>query len=274
MAKVIITIPLYNGEKYIYNTISSIINQTFDNWILILSDDNSNDSSLNLVEQFKDERISVLKNKFNKGMVGNWNNCLDIMKNSNMEYSLLICQDDILKSDYLEKKLNIMERNPDVVLVSNATQIVNSSHKKLFVRKNMREGKYYFQELYSKILNRGNIYGEPAVVLLRTEAIQELKGFDEKLKYTFDLDYFMRVSMKGKSYFMEDILSEFMVSGDSGTSKIIHHKQLLYLENERIAEQIYFSLDRKENFIFKINRRARYWLKYGIKKFVFKYMKS
>ena len=50
--KISVLIPVYNGEKYLANTINSVINQTYDNWELIILDDESTDNSKKIIEEY------------------------------------------------------------------------------------------------------------------------------------------------------------------------------------------------------------------------------
>ena len=56
-----IIIPVYNGEKYIAETIQSVIDQTYENWELIIVDDGSTDNTSNIVKKFNDTRIIYIK---------------------------------------------------------------------------------------------------------------------------------------------------------------------------------------------------------------------
>ena len=60
--KISIVVPVYNAEKYIKNTIDCVLNQTYDNFELILVDDGSKDGSLELIKQYEDPRIKLLVN--------------------------------------------------------------------------------------------------------------------------------------------------------------------------------------------------------------------
>lgn len=70
MPKVSIIMPCHNGEKYITDSINSVLHQTFLDWELLVIDDNSTDSSANVIEEFckKDARIKLLKNQNQTGL--------------------------------------------------------------------------------------------------------------------------------------------------------------------------------------------------------------
>ena len=67
--KISVIIPVYNVEKYIKNCLDSLINQTFDNFEIILIDDASNDNSLKMIKEYqkKDSRVIVFEQKENFG---------------------------------------------------------------------------------------------------------------------------------------------------------------------------------------------------------------
>ena len=58
-----VCIPTFNSEKYIIECLQSVLNQTYTEFEIIISDNDSSDDTLNLIESFKDERIKILKMK-------------------------------------------------------------------------------------------------------------------------------------------------------------------------------------------------------------------
>ena len=104
-----IILPTYNCEKYIEETISSIIMQSFENWKLIIVDDASNDSTLQLIEKYlNDERISLKKLKKNKGQ----GFCRNLaLRYSRSKYVAFIDGDDIWKKDKLKKQIEFMDNS-------------------------------------------------------------------------------------------------------------------------------------------------------------------
>ena len=65
---VTVFIPLYNTEKYIRESLESILNQTYSNLEILIVDDGSTDQSINIVSSFTDSRIRLIKNIENKGI--------------------------------------------------------------------------------------------------------------------------------------------------------------------------------------------------------------
>ena len=107
--KVNIILPNYNSEKFISETINSILNQTFKNWKLIIVDDNSNIKNRKLLKKYsKYSRIKIIWLKKNRGP----GYCRNIaMKNSKSDYIAFIDSDDIWYKNKLSDQLNFMLKN-------------------------------------------------------------------------------------------------------------------------------------------------------------------
>ena len=78
MKKVSILMPMYNSEKYITESINSILNQGYENIELIIVDDGSTDLSIKIVEKYSDSRIKLYKNIENKGLPYTRNKLLNL----------------------------------------------------------------------------------------------------------------------------------------------------------------------------------------------------
>ena len=96
----------YNGEKYIKEQIDSILCQLKEDDELIISDDGSKDTTLHIINSFKDNRIKIFPNKGGKGFVRNFENAI---KHSTGDYIFLCDQDDIWMSNKVEKVLKQLQ---------------------------------------------------------------------------------------------------------------------------------------------------------------------
>jgi len=114
--KISIFMPVYNGNKYLYKTIESILNQTFKYFELVCVDDSSTDNSLEILENFAklDTRIRIFQ-KPNGGIVArSWNFVLPHLKGDSITY---MSQDDLMSEDNLEKMYSRQqETDADCVL--------------------------------------------------------------------------------------------------------------------------------------------------------------
>jgi glycosyltransferase involved in cell wall biosynthesis len=108
--KISICMPVYNGSSVILETIKYILNQSFSDFELVISDDNSSDDTVEVLKSIKDSRIKVFVNPRNLGYARNLEACR--MKCLN-EIIFLMGQDDILAKDALLKTYNAF-RDPEV----------------------------------------------------------------------------------------------------------------------------------------------------------------
>ena len=98
MNKISVILPVFNGEKYIRKAIESVLNQTFTNFELIIVNDGSTDDSLNIINEFRDNRIKFI-NQVNQGPGASRNKALKIASG---EYIMFLDSDDFFTSDALE----------------------------------------------------------------------------------------------------------------------------------------------------------------------------
>ena len=111
--KVSIITPLYNAERYVSDTINSVVNQSYENWEMILVDDCSSDQSASIVEkiQEQDARIRLLKNQTNIGPGASRNKAID---QATGDIIAFLDSDDIWHPEKLSKHLGFMEDNSSV----------------------------------------------------------------------------------------------------------------------------------------------------------------
>ena len=104
MEKIDILMATYNGEKYIKQQLDSILNQTYNEFNLIISDDASLDGTISILKEYqnKDSRIKVFKQDKNLGVVENFEFLLKQVTN---EFFMLADQDDIWEKDKIEKSI-------------------------------------------------------------------------------------------------------------------------------------------------------------------------
>ena len=113
-----IIIGVYNCAATLPDAMSSIIQQTYKNWKLILCDDGSTDQTVEVAELYQSrfpDKIILLKNEKNKGLNYTLNRCL---KAATGEYIARMDGDDLCEPDRLEKEVDVLESEPDIAIVS------------------------------------------------------------------------------------------------------------------------------------------------------------
>lgn len=160
---------VYNKEKYIKQCISSVINQTFGDFEFIIADDCSTDNTLNILENFCDDRIKLIKMPENKGVSCCRNECLLRAKG---RYIFFVDGDDMLELSVLERAKNELEKNPcDILFFPYRLYIEEKKRLKRFNSKRslkalrlydkpidvQKEGRVFFDlnyEIWNKIFDR------------------------------------------------------------------------------------------------------------------------
>jgi glycosyltransferase involved in cell wall biosynthesis len=115
--KISVILPLYNAEKYIVSAINSILNQTFNNFELLVIDDGSTDHSLQIARSVVDPRIKIFENPKNLGLSDTLNRGFKI---SSGEYIARMDQDDLAAPERLEKQLQFLKNNSNIDLIGTA----------------------------------------------------------------------------------------------------------------------------------------------------------
>ncbi|EOI3667634.1 glycosyltransferase family 2 protein, partial [Campylobacter coli] len=112
---VTVIMPAFNRENYISFAIESILNQDYLNFEFIIIDDCSTDATYNIIQEYakRDQRIIVLRNKKNKGIVYSLNRCLE---RSRGKYIARMDDDDISLPERIEKQVNVMEKDISIVV--------------------------------------------------------------------------------------------------------------------------------------------------------------
>jgi len=134
MKKIDITVlmPVYNGDKYLKKAIDSILEQSFKNFELLLINDGSTDNSQTIIDSYSDNRIKVVLNEKNIGLINTLNKGLKLSKG---KYVCRFDCDDISMPDRLMEQFLFLERNPSHVLVGSNVEIINECSKRVKLKK-------------------------------------------------------------------------------------------------------------------------------------------
>jgi len=124
--------PSYNSEKYISETIESVLAQTYKNWEMIIVDDVSSDDSLQIIEQYtqKDSRIKVIRSKQNMGPAHARNRAI---KEAKGRYIAFLDSDDVWFPKKLEKQIQFLTEN-NLVITYSAYETMDENSKYINTR--------------------------------------------------------------------------------------------------------------------------------------------
>ncbi len=181
---------VYNGETYLAEAIESVINQTFQNWELIIINDCSTDTTAEILADFslRDKRIKVYTNEVNLKLPSSLNKAISL---SCGKYIARMDADDICLPDRLEKQYKFMEERSDVAL---------SSCRFLTVKNGVYAsggagGRCDFGALKAMLLVANPIL-HPGVIA-KSEIMKKL-NYDTTLTCTEDLELWTRMVMSNQ----------------------------------------------------------------------------
>ncbi len=185
-----IVMPLYNKERWVADTIQSILSQTFQDFELIIVDDGSTDNSIEAVKSFKDDRIRVINQK-NSGVSRARNRGISESKG---KFIAFIDADDIWRGKHLEYLIEAFERYTNTIYTANTIELVREEVTKVSSDLDDIDFKEY-NYIESISNNQFNIH--IGSVLFRRDILIKLNGFYEDMSIGEDVNLLLRTSCEG-----------------------------------------------------------------------------
>lgn len=125
MTKVSVLIITYNQENYIQDCINSVLNQSLQDFEIIINDDCSTDNTVNKIKEIQDNRIKLINPKYNQGINAAINNAFNC---ANGEYIVLLGGDDMLKQNHLQKMIETLENNSEIDTVYCNVSVIDENN--------------------------------------------------------------------------------------------------------------------------------------------------
>lgn len=180
---------VYNGMPYLKDAVESILNQTLRDIELVVVDDGSTDNSLSYVSSLNDSRIKVIQGgRLGRGRALNLG-----LKNCTGKYVAINDADDVSHLERLEKQYTFLEENRDYVLIGSLSYFQDHGTGKRVLHKE--------RPLNYESIKMALTKGQPiqhVTVLMRQEALTAIGGYNERIKFLFDRDLFVRLGKLGK----------------------------------------------------------------------------
>jgi glycosyltransferase involved in cell wall biosynthesis len=243
-----IIIPTYNRPAYLKAAISSVLQQTYQNIEVIVSDDFSNDNPQTIIDDFNDPRLRLRRNETNLG-VGL--NVTAAFKEAKGKYVAALNDDDRWQKDFLEKLVPHLESNPDVVLafcdyyIIDVNGEVNQKLTEEQTRREKRQGLAagIYQPFYRLGLIDKSVFSASAAVI-RKSSVEWDKLYEAGVFWDYYMTYLSCRSGQGAYYHPEKLAfyrihpqSENMISGNKNAqAKIRKGKAAIFCCQTFIAD--------------------------------------
>lgn len=224
-----VIMPLYNASEFLFEAIRSVINQTYENWELIIVDDGSTDGSLALAQTYASDKISVYTQP-NSGACVARNKALSLAKG---EFVKFLDADDVLLCDCLEKQVyQIQQLATHQIPFGDYNFIDEKSHLVFEYTFDLLEELYanqpYFFSKHWEIITSSPLH--------RKELLISIDGFDETLPRGQESDLHLRLALSDvefiyfptRTYCYRSHQSASRIS--TGTKKNKTYQEQLYFE--------------------------------------------
>jgi len=215
--KVSVCIPVYNREDFIADAIESVLQQTFTNFELIVTDNCSTDNTPQIVQSYaqQDRRIIYYRNEHDLGICSSMNRAILLSRG---EYIKFLFSDDKLAPECLDIFVDKMDKHQDVSLITSFTQCIGNSDairdQSYFPGTGKLDGKTYQKDL----LINGNWPGSPSSVMFRRKDLHVGLVNHMWRYWVGDLDLWMRLLGIGDAYVVPHILSYLRIHGKQESS--------------------------------------------------------
>ena len=243
-----VIIPVYNHEKYISEAIESVLNQTFKDIELIIIDDASNDSSKEIIQLFEKKSVKIKSffHKKNMGIAKTVNECIEIARG---KYISHFSSDDVWFKEKLEKQLEILRKDEDLIIWSEGL-IINTHGNptgELFTQKHDAIKRKKSGNIFEELLKGNYICGQS--LIYKKENFKDVR-LDDKLKYLNDYKFMVDLAKKHEFYFISEPLVMYRIHGENS---ILLDKKGWQNDNIKIKE--YFLREYDDEISNKIKNK-------------------
>lgn len=228
MPKISVIMPAYNAEKYIGEAIDSILSQTFEDFEFIILNDCSKDRTEEIILSYGDPRIVYLKNEQNLGVAATLNKGL---ANAKGEYIARMDADDISLPERFEKQVTYLDANDDIAVLGTNLECFNeygtiSTGWSVSEPEQMKVDMFFSCGL-----------AHPSV-MMRTDVIRSLGGYDLAFNGLEDYELWCRVLENHKITTLPDILLRYRIHGSQVTQNPSprHREQMRALKTRQIRQ--------------------------------------
>lgn len=190
-----VAIPTYNGAAYVAETVSSILRQEAVAFDLIVSDDHSEDDTLEVVRAAAGDRAQIHTHAERLGLAGNWNRCAALCRTP---FLTIFHQDDVMKPGHLQAHSAALKNDDRIGLVASAAEVIDE--RGASVPPTVVEpgglgpmNRVFEPGTLAAVMTLGNPLRCSAVTM-RLAAFADVGGFDAPYRYVLDWDFWLRVS--------------------------------------------------------------------------------
>jgi len=194
-----IILPVYNRQAFIGRAIDSVLNQTYNNWELLIADDASGAETQSFLRQYEEiPQVKLCVNTVNHGLFCNINKTIKTAKG---QYILILCSDDFLKPLCLETLVALQSQYQEARLIISSFDAVNENGETMpsasdfyYDQFAKDTGLWFPKQLVPILLQYGSINGNITGMWFSKEVFEEIGGFRDDWTHAADWEWVYRVS--------------------------------------------------------------------------------
>jgi glycosyltransferase involved in cell wall biosynthesis len=229
-----VVVPAFNNAEHIEEAVESVLAQTFEDFELLISDHSSTDGTWERLQRFRsDVRVRLQRIPRGGGAPQNWNFVTSLASG---EMVKLLCGDDLLAPDCLALEVEAIDgAGEGVVMTAARRDIVDTMGRIVLSGRGLRglDGRIAGAEAIRSSMRAGtNIFGEPCCVLMRTEALAAVGGWDGSRGYVIDWATYVRVLHRGDLVAIPKSVAAFRMSRNQW-SRVLRSEQTAQVEQLR-----------------------------------------
>lgn len=241
-AKVSVCMASYNHAPFIRAAVESVLNQTVNDWELVITDDGSSDGTIEALDGICDERIRIERFPENRSACVALNHCI---RRARGQYIAVLNSDDAWRPEKLARQLTVMEEQSQTAAVFTLVEVMNERGSPL-------EQQHFYETVFNKsnrdrhawlrrLVLGGNCLCHPSV-LVRTEVYRDLGLYDECMAQLPDLDMWIRICLRHDIWIIQEPLTLFRVfnsqqnaSGNRQDVRIRCHTEMMLIFRKLLA---------------------------------------
>jgi glycosyltransferase involved in cell wall biosynthesis len=214
----------YNHERYAGQAVQSVLDQTFEDWELVITDDASTDRTPEVISQFAEPRLRFFRSERNRGIAATTANCV---REARGEYIAILNSDDRFLPTKLEKQVRLLDERPEVAAVFTHTWFINrwgrdynplnigfyANNRNIFNQANRSRWEWLNHFFY-----RGNTLCDPSV-MARRGVYTEIAPPDSRFPIAGDYNRWVRLCLRQEIFIIPEILLHFRIHGRNASGQ-------------------------------------------------------
>jgi glycosyltransferase involved in cell wall biosynthesis len=202
--KVTVMMIVYNGEEYIYESLQSALNQTVENFKMVIVDDGSTDNTYAILDKFvkNEERATLIRHSENMGRPISRNHALEHV---DTEYVAILDADDIALPMRLQRQLEYISLHPEADIVGCGTEFIDENGNPTGARWIPEDNP---QKIWNAMITFGPAFAHSSA-LFRSDALRKIGGYRPQFVLSQDCDLYLRLGNSTNCAAIPDVLVQY-----------------------------------------------------------------